>query len=129
VRKLAERTSNATVQIAEMIDTVIKFTGEANKHADATSSRVASGVSLSQQAAGQVEEVKANAEGISARMGEIASATSEQGTAANDMARSAERINEMTQQTDLRLQSALGTINQLAQRGNELKSLVARFRL
>ncbi|MFC3625871.1 methyl-accepting chemotaxis protein [Vogesella amnigena] len=129
VRKLAERTATATVQIAEMIDTVIRRTGEAIEHADTTNEKVASGVALSRQAADKVEVIKTNAEEISSRMGEITSSTAEQGVATNEMARSAERVNVMAQQTDISLQEALATINMLAQRGDELKSLVARFKL
>src|SRR5574343_122027 len=129
VRKLAERTATATVQIAEMIDTVIRRTGEAIEHADTTNEKVASGVALSRQAADKVEVIKTNAEEISSRMGEITSSTAEQGVAINEMARSAERVNVMAQQTDISLQEALATINMLAQRGDELKSLVARFKL
>ncbi|WP_174874637.1 methyl-accepting chemotaxis protein [Vogesella oryzae] len=129
VRKLAERTATATVQIAEMIDTVIRRTGEAIEHADTTNEKVTSGVALSRQAADKVEVIKSNAEEISSRMGEITSSTAEQGVATNEMARSAERVNVMAQQTDTSLQEALATINVLAQRGDELKALVSRFKL
>jgi methyl-accepting chemotaxis protein len=129
VRKLAERTASSTVQIAEMIETVIQRTAEAIKHTDTTNEKVASGVALSRQAASKVEVIKTNAEEISSRMGEITSSTSEQGVATNEMARSAERVNVMAQQTDSSLQEALSTINRLAQRGDELKALVAQFRL
>ena len=129
VRKLAERTATATVQIAEMIDTVIRRTGEAITHADVTNEKVSSGVTLSREAACKVEEIKHSAEEISSRMSEITSSTAEQGVATNEMARSAERVNVMAQQTDTSLQEALATINVLASRGDELKALVARFRL
>ncbi|WP_240801201.1 methyl-accepting chemotaxis protein [Vogesella mureinivorans] len=129
VRKLAERTATATVQIAEMIDTVIRRTGEAITHADVTNEKVSSGVTLSREAASKVEEIKHSAEEISSRMSEITSSTAEQGVATNEMARSAERVNVMAQQTDTSLQEALATINVLASRGDELKALVARFRL
>ena len=129
VRKLAERTAAATVQIAEMIDTVIRKTGEAINHADMTNEKVASGVSLSREAAARVEEIKSNAEEIASRMSEITSSTAEQGVATNEMARSAERVNVMAQQTDGSLQEALATIQVLASRGDQLKSLVSQFKL
>jgi methyl-accepting chemotaxis protein len=129
VRKLAERTATATVQIAEMIDTVIRRTGEAISHADVTNEKVSSGVTLSREAASKVEAIKQNAEEISSRMSEITSSTAEQGVATNEMARSAERVNVMAQQTDTSLQEALATISTLAARGDELKGLVAKFRL
>ena len=129
VRKLAERTASATVQIAELIDTVIQKTGEAINHADATNAKVETGVTLSREAASKVELIKGNAEEISTRMGEITSSTAEQGIATNEMARSAERVNSMAQQTDSSLQEALATIQVLASRGDQLKALVSQFRL
>ncbi|MFD2450080.1 methyl-accepting chemotaxis protein [Vogesella fluminis] len=129
VRKLAERTASATVQIAELIDTVIQKTGEAISHADATNAKVETGVTLSREAAGKVEQIKGNAEEISTRMSEITSSTAEQGIATNEMARSAERVNSMAQQTDSSLQEALATIQVLASRGDQLKALVSQFRL
>ncbi|MDC7714729.1 methyl-accepting chemotaxis protein [Vogesella sp. LYT5W] len=129
VRKLAERTASATVQIAELIDTVIQKTGEAIDHADATNAKVETGVTLSREAASKVELIKGNAEEISTRMGEITSSTAEQGIATNEMARSAERVNSMAQQTDSSLQEALATIQVLASRGDQLKALVSQFRL
>ncbi|EEG09042.1 methyl-accepting chemotaxis protein [Pseudogulbenkiania ferrooxidans] len=129
VRKLAERTAVATVQIAQMIDRVMEQTGQAIAHADTTNARVATGVALSREAAGKVERIKGHAEDISVRMSEITSSTSEQGVATNEMARSAERVNAMAQQTDASLQDALKTIQTLAQRGDELRSLVSKFKL
>ena len=62
-------------------------------------------------------------------MEEITSSTAEQSVATNLMANSADQVNVMAQQTDASLQQALETIHVLTQRGDELKGLVARFRL
>ena len=129
VRKLAERTASATIQIAGMIDTVIRCTSEAITHTQATSDKVSSGVSLSRNAAAKVEQIKSNTEEISSRMEDITSSTAEQSVATNLMANSADQVNVMAQQTDASLQQALETIHVLTQRGDELKGLVARFRL
>ena len=102
---------------------------EAINHADATNAKVETGVTLSREAASKVELIKGNAEEISTRMGEITSSTAEQGIATNEMARSAERVNSMAQQTDSSLQEALATIQVLASRGDQLKALVSQFRL
>lgn len=129
VRKLAERTASATIQIAGMIDTVIRCTSEAITHTQATSDKVSSGVSLSRNAAAKVEQIKSNTEEISSRMEEITSSTAEQSVATNLMANSADQVNVMAQQTDASLQQVLETIHVLTQRGDELKGLVSRFRL
>jgi hypothetical protein len=66
---------------------------------------------------------------IAQRMANIKMATAEQGSATHDMARSAERVNAKTQQTDGNLQQVLGTLHGLAQCGESLKALVSRFKL
>lgn len=77
----------------------------------------------------RVAAVREHAEDIAQRMAHIKLATAEQGSATHEMARSAERVNVKTQQTDANLQDVLHTIHGLAQCGEALKTLVARFRL
>ncbi len=129
VRKLAERTSSATVQIANIMDQVIDQTGDAVEHVGATQQRVSHSMVHTEDAAQRVAAVREHAEDIAQRMAHIKLATAEQGSATHEMARSAERVNVKTQQTDANLQDVLHTIHGLAQCGEALKTLVARFRL
>ncbi len=129
VRKLAERTSAATVQIAGIMDQVIDQTGDAVEHVGATQQRVSHSMAHTEDAAQRVAAVREHADDIAQRMAHIKLATAEQGSATHDMARSAERVNVKTQQTDANLQDVLHTIHGLAQCGEALKNLVARFRL
>ena len=129
VRKLAERTSSATVQIANIMDQVIDQTGDAVEHVGATQQRVSHSMAHTEDAAQRVAAVREHAEDIAQRMAHIKLATAEQGSATHEMARSAERVNVKTQQTDANLQDVLHTIHGLAQCGEALKTLVARFRL
>ncbi len=129
VRKLAERTSAATVQIANIMDQVIDQTGDAVEHVGATQQRVSHSMTHTEDAALRVAAVRERADDIAQRMAHIKLATAEQGSATHDMARSAERVNVKTQQTDANLQDVLHTIHGLAQCGEALKTLVARFRL
>ena len=129
VRKLAERTATATVQIAEIMDTVMVQTAEAIRRADETNHKVSHGMTLTHDAAEKIESIRAGAEDISSRMIEIKSSTAEQGMATNEMACSAERVNAKAHETDASLQNALHTIQGLARRGEELRAIVAQFRL
>ena len=129
VRKLAERTSSATVQIAGIMDQVIDQTGDAAEHVGATQQRVTQSMRHTEEAAGRVARVREHTDDIAQRMANIKMATAEQGSATHDMARSAERVNAKTQQTDGNLQQVLGTLHGLAQCGEALKALVSRFKL
>ena len=129
VRKLAERTSTATVQIASIMDQVIDQTGDAAEHVGSTQQRVTQSMRHTEEAAGRVARVREHTDDIAQRMANIKMATAEQGSATHDMARSAERVNAKTQQTDGNLQQVLGTLHGLAQCGESLKALVSRFKL
>ena len=129
VRKLAERTSSATVQIAGIMDQVIDQTGDAAEHVGSTQQRVTQSMRHTEEAAGRVARVREHTDDIAQRMANIKMATAEQGSATHDMARSAERVNAKTQQTDGNLQQVLGTLHGLAQCGESLKALVSRFKL
>jgi hypothetical protein len=54
VRKLAERTASATVEIAQMINSVMSQTEVAIGHTSKTNERVATGVAMSREAADKV---------------------------------------------------------------------------
>jgi methyl-accepting chemotaxis protein len=123
------RTSTATVQIASIMDQVIDQTGDAAEHVGSTQQRVTQSMRHTEEAAGRVARVREHTDDIAQRMANIKMATAEQGSATHDMARSAERVNAKTQQTDGNLQQVLGTLHGLAQCGESLKALVSRFKL
>ena len=129
VRKLAERTAAATVEIAGIMDQVIDQTGEAVEHVGATQQRVSHSMAHTEDAAQRVAAVREHADDIAQRMAHIKLATAEQGSATHDMARSAERVNVKTHETDTHLQDMLHTIHGLLESGEALNALVARFRL
>ncbi|MEN9985577.1 MAG: hypothetical protein RI925_1079, partial [Pseudomonadota bacterium] len=129
VRKLAERTAAATVEIAGIMDQVIDQTGDAVSHVGATQQRVSHSMTHTEDAALRVAAVRERADDIAQRMAHIKLATAEQGSATHDMARSAERVNVKTHETDTHLQDMLHTIHGLLESGEALKTLVARFRL
>ena len=129
VRKLAEHSANATVEISRMIDKMAEQTQQAIDFALATHTRVESSVGSSQEAAGKIEQIRLSTEAVVARVKEISASTKEQSTATSDMARSAEHINVAAQQTSCQVETVVDTIRQLAEHGKQLKALVGQFRL
>jgi methyl-accepting chemotaxis protein len=129
VRKLAERTASATVEIGSMIDSIrsemvgaVEGMGEAQRLVDA-------GVKLAEQASGGIDTIRQNVGDVASRIGDISGATTEQASATTDMARRAEQVNVMIQSSTAALQrtaSALQAANGSAER---LSGLVARFKL
>ncbi|RMC90742.1 methyl-accepting chemotaxis protein, partial [Aquitalea palustris] len=129
VRKLAERTASATVEIAQMINSVMSQTEVAIGHTSKTNERVATGVALSREAADKVGKIKASTHDIAGRMSEITSSTKEQSTATTVMAQSAERINAKALESDENVQRILSIIQDLSRRGGDLRALVSQFKL
>ena len=111
VRKLAERTATATVEITGIMDQVIDQTGDAVSHVGNARQRVTHSMASADAASAQVADVRAHSDDIAERMRHIKQATDEQGSAAHDMAQAAERVNGKTQQTDMHLQDMLAIIH------------------
>ncbi|WP_232219894.1 methyl-accepting chemotaxis protein [Pseudogulbenkiania sp. MAI-1] len=129
VRKLAERTAAATVEIAQMINSVMSQTEVAMGHTNNVNERVANGVALSREAAEKVGQINRSTEDIAARISEISTSTKEQSVATTSMAQSAERINSKALESDENLQQILSIIHDLSQRGSDLRGLISQFKL
>ncbi|MDN0084991.1 methyl-accepting chemotaxis protein [Crenobacter sp. SG2305] len=129
VRKLAERTTQATVEIGEMIGSIHQDTQSALTRMDTTFKAVDAGVNLAQDASGQIDTIRTLTDDMVSRMSDIATSTTEQKTATAAMAQSAERINAMAQQTNNAIQNASRTVQGQGELAAGLQGLVGRFKL
>ncbi|WP_148715236.1 methyl-accepting chemotaxis protein [Chitinolyticbacter meiyuanensis] len=129
VRKLAERTSQATVEITGMIDGVRRESEAAVNNMQKTHDAVQSGVALSNAAAEKITHIRENMDNVVRKMGEIAHATREQQNATTAMAQSAENITNQMHESDAALRQATGAVNQLNQLANFLQQLFGKFKL
>jgi methyl-accepting chemotaxis protein len=121
VRKLAERTTKATQEIAKVIDQIQHETRQTVDGMQGITPRVASGLEKVSAVAGMLESISKEATESRARAVEVASATREQATAANDIARSVEQVSQMTEETT-------ATLHENADRAAELKSMAGELR-
>ncbi|MCX7205904.1 MAG: methyl-accepting chemotaxis protein [Proteobacteria bacterium] len=129
VRKLAERTSSATIEITGMIDGIRGETGIAVNNMQTTITAVQSGVNLSEEAATKIGHIRENMDEVMAKIGEIAHATLEQQNATTAMAQSAENITNQMQQSDSNLQQATRTVHDLNELAAYLTEQFGRFKL
>ncbi|MDQ7988593.1 MAG: methyl-accepting chemotaxis protein [Candidatus Dactylopiibacterium sp.] len=129
VRKLAERTRSATVQITGMIATVHTETQQSVASMHATLTTVRSGAGHASEAAGRIEGIRHNMGEVVAKMEEIALATREQLAATSSMAQAAERITGQTLSSDAALQSAADEIQNLSVMATDLHAQFANFRI
>jgi len=127
VRKLAERTSRSTQEIAGMIDRIQKGTRTAVSGMEANVRRVDSGMTLAGQAGESITCVKASAERVVGVVDSISAALREQSVASNDIAGKVERIAQMSEQNTAAVQHTAVTAQQLGQLAASLESAVKRF--
>ena len=129
VRKLAERTSSATLEITGMIDGIRGETNAAVRNMESTLNAVQSGVSLSNEAAGKIVDIRQNMSQVMEKMSEIALATKEQQDATTMMAQSAENITNQMQQSDAALYRANQSVEQLNHLAGFLRQMFGRFKV
>ncbi|XZG69093.1 methyl-accepting chemotaxis protein [Chitinibacteraceae bacterium HSL-7] len=129
VRKLAERTSQATIQITTMIEGVRRETDAAVGNMQKTHDAVQSGVQLSNSAADKIAHIRGNMDDVVRKMNEIAHATREQQNATSAMAQSAESITNQMHESDVALRQATSAAGQLKQLADFLNELFGKFKL
>ncbi|WP_371322794.1 methyl-accepting chemotaxis protein [Dechloromonas sp. ZY10] len=129
VRKLAEGTAKATVEIAGMIDAIRNETSAAGQTMEETVSSVRRGVEISRDAATRIGEIEQKINEAVSRVGDIALATDEQRDATTAMAQSTEDINNRVMSEDDAIQSARHELGQLAKTAEQTRQLLGRFKL
>ncbi|HEY9102862.1 methyl-accepting chemotaxis protein [Chitinimonas sp.] len=129
VRKLAERTTQATGQITTMIQAIQDDTGSVVDSMQSVTPKVARGVSLAGEAAAALREINEGAAATLDKVRDVANATAEQSLASSSVASNVERIAHMVEESAASVQAANRNVLALEKLAQELKSSVSRFRL
>lgn len=128
VRKLAERTSRATVEITGMIVGVDGETRKAVDNMQSTLNSVRSGAQHSTEAADKINTIRQNLNDVVAKIADIALSTKEQYSATTSMAQAAEQITNQTNRSDAALQRAKEEVRGLNDLAVSLRGLFSNFR-
>ncbi|MEI7611620.1 MAG: methyl-accepting chemotaxis protein [Betaproteobacteria bacterium] len=129
VRKLAERTSQATDQITGMINAIQVDTSNVVQGMQAVGPQVALGVEIIGQAGDALRQISEASAVARSNVGEVAAATSEQSEASASVARNVEQISTMIEASVSSVQDANVNVHELEKLANELRQSVARFRV
>ena len=128
VRKLAERTSSATIEIEQMITGIQTDTVQVVGVMDAALPQVDAGVRAAEGAAESLRQIKDGAQMTLTRIREVANATKEQSVASNSIAQRVEEVATMVEETTAAMHSTAETAEDLERISGELTQLVSRFR-
>ncbi|QND86085.1 Methyl-accepting chemotaxis protein I [Chromobacterium vaccinii] len=129
VRKLAERTAQATTEITTMTQGMQQQTAGTVSSMQQARSTVDQSVDLAQSAANEIENIGGLMGQVVETFAQITHATREQSTAVGNIAHTTEHINGMTRSTSEVAQRASSTLDELNQRASKLKNVVERFHI
>ncbi|MBM4180778.1 MAG: methyl-accepting chemotaxis protein [Betaproteobacteria bacterium] len=129
VRKLAERTTQATSQISQMVGAIQGDTREAVQAMESASPKVQLGQELAMQATDVLDEIQHQAEDSLGKARDVANATKEQAVTANGIAGHVENIASMTEETNAATEHNAASARQLNELAVKLRGDVAYFKV
>jgi methyl-accepting chemotaxis protein len=129
VRKLAEKTSQATGQIAAMIQSIQAETRQANQAMNVVLSDAQSGVDNARQTGEALDLITQRFEAVAGMVRDIAQATETQNTAVKGVCDNVEGIDSLNRQTLDNTLRGVEMANALASQSNALDETVKTFKL
>ncbi|MEL7472880.1 MAG: methyl-accepting chemotaxis protein, partial [Planctomycetota bacterium] len=128
VRKLAERTTNATDEVASSIKAIQDGTGAAVSGIEASTARVGNGVEMASGAGDALREIVDASEGLLTQVNGIAAAAQEQTTVSDEIARALEEINAVTAESSEGANQASSAAADLSSQSERLREALSRFK-
>ncbi|MDO8207431.1 MAG: PAS domain-containing methyl-accepting chemotaxis protein [Gallionella sp.] len=129
VRKLAERTANATKEISGMIGKIQEGTRQAVKDMELGVVRVNEGVGLAHKAGDSVGNIREAADHAAQAVNDITSAIQEQSLAARDIAQRVEKIAQGTEENSISSAQTAESAKRMSELSHQLDELAARFKI
>jgi len=129
VRKLSERTGEATLQIAAMIDAIKQEIDAAVVSMATGKVHVNEGVELVDHARNALNKIKDSSLQTVEMIREISAATKEQSSASNEIARNVETIAQMTEHNSAVINEVASAAAHLEHMSSSLQNLTHRFKL
>ena len=129
VRKLAERTANATNEINQMSGKIGEVAAHALGGMDKVVTTTRQGVTDAETAQSSISLIQQSFAEVAGVIDEISSSLAEQNSAAAELAQSTERVAAMSEENSNAAQGLLGMANELEGRAREVRHAVDAFRV
>ncbi|MCL2645048.1 MAG: methyl-accepting chemotaxis protein, partial [Betaproteobacteria bacterium] len=129
VRKLAERTSASTEDIARIVNLISSGTTHAVQTMRQQSESVKTTVSLSERAGSTVGKINDASTSVVSAVSEISLALSEQSSASSEIAKNVEYIATMSEDNTSAVREVAQATHALSNRAAQLQETVNRFKL
>jgi len=129
VRKLAERTTEATKEIGDTIEAMQSETKNAVVSMKEGEDEVEQGAKEASKSGDALKDILKQVNTVTTEINQIAVASEEQTATTNEIATNIQQISEVMQDTAKRIQENAGASAQLANLSKELQGLVGQFRV
>lgn len=129
VRALAERTTKATREIGEMIKGIQKETQSAVTAMEEGVLEVELGTKEAARSGEALEEILNQVGDLTSQINQIATAAEQQTATTNEISKSMHQITEVVSDASKSSQETAGSANELSSMAEELKHIVAQFRM
>lgn len=128
VRKLAEKTMDATKDVGDSISSIQGGTKNSIDNMERVVEVVNHSTELAQKSGEALDGILSLAEGTSDQVSAIATASEQQAATTEEIAQHTERINQISSETSITMSQATDAITDLAQQAAELHRLIEELR-
>ncbi len=129
VRKLAERTTTATKEIADMIQKIQTDTNDAVRSMEQGTTEVDNGIKLADAAGSSLRGIVSMSQTVTDMVAQIASASELQASASEQISKSVDGISSVARETATGIQQIARTAEDLNRLTENLQELIGQFRL
>ncbi len=127
VRKLAERTTKATKEIAETIEAIQAEAIEANRSMEDAGSAVQEGMQLAQEVGSALQEILDGSRAVVDVVSQVAAASEEQHTTSQSISENIDTISSATQQSAAGTSEIAKTAEDLSRLTENLQQVIGQF--
>ncbi len=129
VRKLAERTTEATAEVSDSVSLIQSETQTAVESINSCQAEMTQGVTYAQKAGDSLESIVQANEAVTVEISGIAAATEEQAAACSSLSENIEQISGLIQRSTDGVREAASAATNLSANAEELQSMVQRFKV
>ena len=129
VQSLAERSTDATKKIAELVTTIQNDTNDAVKSMEKATQQVIAGTKVADTAGGALAEIEDVSSRLSSQIEAISKRSSEQAEVVTNVAEKVTLVSDSSADTSRKAQNSANSIAKLLELAKELETSVSRFKL
>ena len=129
VQSLAERSTEATKKIAELVTIIQNDTNDAVSSMEKATQQVISGAKVANTAGAALAEIETVSERLSGLVEQISANAAEQARVVTDVTKSVSSVSDSSSDTSRKAQDSANSIAKLLELAKELETSVSRFKL